>query len=170
MMRNIKTGAVEGSRALDGSMSVTDRTVALYEKRLFRAYREFTGNTTVKFVAGKNFHLTSQRIWTGKGAVRLAITTGGTEGGTFTPLATKFSLNTVGAVAAGSTNVSVGGTHTGGTEREVLRSDSGTAGGGQGNGDYVVNSRYLTAGTYYFDIVVTGTTDGMYILEWEEEA
>jgi hypothetical protein len=99
----------------------------------------------------------------------MVIRTGGTAGGTFTGMSTKFGLNTVGGEAPGFATFSTGGTITGGVEREVLRADSSTSGGGSGNADQVVNRRYLPAGTYYFEIVVTGTTTGMYSLEWEEE-
>lgn len=169
-MIDLKSGAATSVRGVAGSTSVTERSAALYEKRAFRAYREFTANTSIKFVATKNFHLTSQRLWTGQGAARLVISTGGTEGGTFTALPTKFGTNTVAGGAVGNTTVTVGGTHTGGTEREVLRADSGTAGGGSGNADLLSGQRYLAAGTYYFDIVITGTTSGSYSLEWEEDA
>lgn len=169
-MKNLVTGFAESPVGADGAMCVTDKSRALFDKRLFRAFHEFTVSTVVKFVAAKNFYLTSQRLWTGQGAARLAITTGGTEGGAFAPVATKFGLNTVGGEAAGFTTVSAGGTLTGGTSREVLRSDSATAGGGSGNSDTVSSRRYLAAGTYYMVVTVMGTTAGMYSLEWEEEA
>lgn len=169
-MIDLKSGAATSARGVEGSSSITERTSALYEKRSFRAYREFTSNTSIKFVATKNFHLTSQRLWTGQGAAKLAVSVAGTEGGTFTALPTKFGTNTVGGGAAGATTLTVGGTHTDGTERDVLRADSGTAGGGSGNADLLSGQRYLAAGTYYFDITVTGTTSGLYSLEWEEDA
>lgn len=168
MSKSLITGSLESQVSADGAMCVTDKSAALFGKRTFRMFHEFAAATVVKFVIATNFYLTSQRLWTGQGAARLVITTGGTEGGTFSPVATKFCLNTVGGDSAGATTITAGGTLTGGTTREVLRSDSATAGGGSGNSDTVASRRYLAAGTYYFVIGVTGTTAGMYSLEWEE--
>lgn len=170
MTKSLITGGQESNVSADGALCITDKSAALFGKRLFRAYHEFTASTVVKFVATKNFFLSTQRLWTGAGAARLVVTQGGTEGGTYTALATKFCLNTVGGDVPGATTVSTGGTLTGGSAREVLRSDSATAGGGTGNADTVNNRRFLAAGTYYMVITVTGTTSGMYALEWEEVA
>lgn len=170
MTRNIRTGAAESAGGFEGSTSVTNRTSALFAKRKFRAYLEFTSTTSVRIVATKPFYLASQKLWTGLGAVRAVVSTGGTPGGTFVALPTVFNLNTVGTIVAPTSTVSVGGTHTGGNEREVLRSDSSSAGGGSGSSDYVNTERYLAAGTYYIDLTVTGTTTAMYSIEWEEEA
>lgn len=169
MPRSLITHSPESPASVDGATCVTDKSAALFEKRQFRLFHEFAASTVVKFVITENFYLTSQRLWTGQGAARLAITTGGTEGGAFSPVATKFCLNTVGGDVVGASTATAGGTLTGGTVREILRSDSATAGGGSGNSDTVSSRRYLAAGTYYFVITVTGTTAGMYTIEWEEE-
>lgn len=159
---------IQGVLSENGSLLVTEQTAGFYAKRQFRAYREFSANTTIKFAAAKPFLLTAQRLWTGQGAARIVISTGGTESGTFTVVPTKFCKYLLDGPVAGNTVVSAGGTVTLGTEREVLRSDSASTGGGSGNSDSMVNTRALPAGTYYMTITVTGTTTGMYALEWEE--
>jgi len=140
----------------------------MWQQRCFRAYLEFSANTVIQFVATKPFLLTTQKLWTGQGAARVVVSTGGTPSGTFLPLATKFCTNTKDGLAVGTTTLSSGGTVTTGTEREVLRADSGTAGGGTGSTDAQSGERVLAAGTYFMSVTVTGTTQGMYTLEWEE--
>lgn len=162
-------GVLSSSRLFRGAELTREGGLGIWQQKCFRAYREFSANTVIKFVASKAFLLTAQSLWTGQGAARLVISTGGTEGGTFVALPTKFCTNTRdGATQAGSTVVTVGGTVTIGTEREVLRADSGSAGGGSGNAAEMMSERILAAGTYYMSITVTGTTSGMYSLEWEE--
>ena len=161
-------GQLSSTRLFRGATLIREGGTGIWQQRCFRAYREFTANTVIKFVAAKPFLLTSQRLWTGQGAARLVVSTGGTEGGTFTALATKFCTNTKDGAAAGTTTVTTGGTVTIGVEREVLRADSGTAGGGSGNADLLSGQRVLAAGTYYMSVTITGTTSGTYALEWEE--
>ena len=167
---NGRTTEPERLYSLGGALFVTEQTKGFHEKRQFRAYREFTGATVIKAVFAKPFYLTAQSLWTGQGAARLVVSTGGTEGGTFTAMPTKFCKWLLDGAQAGFTTMSVGGTVTIGSEREVLRADSGTNGGGSGNGTELSGRRALPAGTYYFTITPTGTTQGMYSLEWEEFA
>lgn len=164
--RDALTGKLESIRTYKGTL-ITRDDLALLEGRAFRAYREFSANTTIKLVFTKPFRLTQQNLWTGQGAARVVVSTGGTEGGTFTAMTSLFNKNTQ-TGAAPTTVATVGGTVTGGTEREVLRSDSGSAGGGVGTPNQQDGDRMLAAGTYYITITVTGTTSGMYSLEWVE--
>jgi hypothetical protein len=164
--RDALTGKLESIRTYKGTL-ITRDDLALLEGRAFRAYREFTATTTIKLVFTKPFRLTSQTLWTGQGAARAVVITGGTEGGTFGAMPTLFNKNTQ-LNTASTTTATVGGTVTGGTEREVLRSDSGTAGGGVGSPNLQDGDRMLAASTYYIIITVTGTTSGMYSLEWVE--
>jgi hypothetical protein len=166
--RNPRTNEPETLHSRDRALLVHPQTAGFREKRQFRAYREFSANTTIKFVAAKPFYLTFQSLWTGAGAARMVVSTGGTESGTFTPVATAFCKYLLDGPVVGSTALSAGGTVTLGSEREVLRADSGTAGGGTGSTSTGGGERALPAGTYYFTITVTGTTAGMYALEWEE--
>jgi hypothetical protein len=165
---NGRTLSPERLISLSGSLFMQDQTRGFPEKRQFRAYKEFSVLTVIKMVFAKPFYLTAQSLWTGQGAARLVISTGGVEGGTFVTMPTKFCKWLLDGPVAGNTLVTTGGTVTIVNEREVLRSDSGTAGGGAGNGTELANKRALPAGTYYFTITPTGTTSGMYSLEWEE--
>lgn len=166
--RNPRTDSLETLWSRDRALLVHAQTSGFHEKRQFRAYVEFAATTTVKFVATKPFYLTHQSLWTGQGAARMVVSTGGTESGTFTPITTKFCKFLLDGPVSGFTTLSAGGAVTVGTEREVLRSDSGSAGGGTGSTSTQGSERALPAGTYYFTITVTGTTQGMYVLEWEE--
>lgn len=165
---NARTKEQESLQSLGGALFVQEQTKGFAEKRQFRAYKELSANTTLKMVFAKPFYLTDQRLWTGQGAARLVISTGGVESGTFVAMPTKACKWLLDGPVAGSTTITTGGTVTLVNEREVLRSDSGTAGGGAGNTDFLSARRALPAGTYYFTITVTGTTQGMYSLEWEE--
>ena len=163
---NILNFAREALFTFRGSMFVTQMSRGLWEKKKFRVYREFTGATAIKFVITKNFILTLQDLQLDAGAVKVQILSGATEAGVFTPVTTKFCMNTVGGDVPGNCVVSAGGTLTGGVEREVLRAN---AGGGQGAGrPGAAGARVLSAGTYYMNLTVTGTTSGVYALEWEE--
>lgn len=170
--RNSRIQEVETLHSLGGALFVQEQTKAFAEKRQFRAYRRGTANLTIKMVFTKPFYLTYQRLWTGTGACALTITTGGTEAGSFVadPLIFKSCKWLVDGPVLGATTVSSGGTTTGGSEREVLESDSGTGGNANGNGDSLPSKRALPAGTYYFSAVVSGTTRWTYVLEWEEFA
>lgn len=167
---NARLNASETLRSLGGALFVQDQSRGFAEKRQFRAYREFAANTTLKMVFAKPFYLTYQSLWTGQGAARMVVSTGGTESGTFTAMPTKFCKWLLDGPVAGNTTITAGGTVTLVNEREVLRADSGTNGGGVGSENTLGNTRALPAGTYYFTITVTGTTSGMYALEWEEFA
>lgn len=156
----------ESSYSFRGGAFVAQMSRGLWEKKKFRAYREFTGATTVKFVTTKNFLLYLQDIQLDVGQAKVRVVTGATEGGTYTAMTTKFCMNTVGGDVAGNSVFTAGGTITGGTEREVLRAN---AGGGAGAGRPAsAGIRVLSAGTYYLDITVTGSTSGVYSIEWEE--
>lgn len=165
---NGRTREPERIFSLGGALFTTDQTRGFVEKRQFRLYKEFIALTVVKMVFAKPFYLTAQSLWTGQGAARLVVSTGGVEGGTFVALPTKFCKWLLDGAITGFTTVTTGGTVTIVNEREVLRSDSGSAGGGAGNGTSLSGRRALPAGTYYFTITPTGTTSGMYSLEWEE--
>lgn len=166
---NSRIKEVETLQSLGGALLVQEQTKAFAEKRQFRAYHRFTTNTALKIVFSKPFYLTFQRLWTGAGAAVMTITTGSTEVTPFaTPVTTKACKWLVDGAVTGFTTITTGGTLSGGNEREVLESDSGTGGNANGNGSDLAARRALPAGTYYFNIVVTGTTKGQYSLEWEE--
>lgn len=166
MSQNILNGARESEFSYRGAQFVSQMSRAVWEKKKFRAYHEFVASANLKFVITKNFLLTLQDLQLDTGQAKVEILTGATEGGVFTAIPTKFCMNTVGGDSAGNSTVSAGGTLTGGTQREVLRAN---AGGGQGTGrPATAGIRVLAAGTYYMRITVTGSTSGVYSLEWEE--
>lgn len=156
---------------------------SFFEGREFRSYLDFSipANTTLvtKFVSPIDFVLNNQTLSINSGNIRLAIYTGGTEGGSFTALPvigrnrmserpTPFYVPLV--------TVFSGGTHTGGTEVDVLRAVSDQAGStiqsvnvGFAEGD----ERGLPAGTYYARIQNLDANDasvGIYSIAWEERA
>lgn len=165
---NSRINEIESLRSLGGALFVQDQTRGFAEKRQFRAYKRFAANTTLKMVFAKPFYLTYQKLWTGAGAAVMTITTASTEGGVWVDMPTKACKWLLDGPVTGFTTITTGGTIAGGNEREVLESDSGTGGNANGNGDDLASRRALPAGTYYFNIVVTGTTRGQYSLEWEE--
>lgn len=157
---------LESARTFRGAQLRADFTMGLVGKRKFRVYREFTGATVLRFTAGRDFLLTTQDLQLDAGQARVAIMVGGTPGGTFTDIPTKFCMNTIGGDSAGFSTVAAGGTFTGGTERDVMRAN---AGGGAGAGrPSSAGIRMLGAGTFYMVITVTGTTSGIYSFEFEE--
>lgn len=165
--RNARTDEFETTLTKDRALLVHNQTAAFREKRQFRAYHEFTTTVTLRLVAARPFLLTHQMLWTGRGAARAVITTGSTPSGTWVDMPTNFCKYLLDGPVVGTTPISTGGSVTGGQEREVLASDSGT-GGGLGNPMQFPGERALPAGTYYITITVTGTTYGMYVIEYEE--
>lgn len=159
-------GIAEAPRVFRGASFRTDQTLGLWQKKKFRAFFEFTGNATLRFTATRDFILTLQDLHLDAGAVRLAIVAAPTPSGVWTPVPTKFCMNTIGGDSAGFTTVDTGGTITGGTSRDVLRAN---AGGGSGAGSpSPAGPRPLNANVFYMNIVVTGSTSGIYSIEWEE--
>jgi hypothetical protein len=159
------TGKYAEGATFEGASLSVDLTRGFFEKRTFRAYREFTAATVLKFTCTKPFLLTFQGLYVDAGVAKATVFQGGTEGGTFTTVPTKFCKYLLDGPIAGNATVGVGGTITGATEREVLRASSGA---GVGIVNTVQGVRALAAGTYYISIAVTGTTSGVYTLEWEE--
>lgn len=160
-------------------LKVEDTHTGFVEGRDFRTFYELSipqGDTHVlRFIAGGDFILEEQNFRIGAGHLRFSAAIGGTPGGVFTPLAP------VGANRMASrptplyephSYVEAGGTHTGGTEVEVVRiktSDNTNFASTVGQGSTV---RGLPAGTYYlrFQNIGTGTLTGTYDIRWEEVA
>lgn len=159
-------GLGASARGYNGAQLTQDLTLSFFEGRSYRAFKEFTANTQMRFVATKPFMLTSQRLSVTAGACKATITVGSTAGGVWTPLETKFSKNgVVSPVPTPSTAVEEGGTIAGGIVREVINVNSGA---GSGARDELVGVRLLPPGTYYIQLTVTGTTAGIYAIEYEE--
>lgn len=153
-------------RGFNGAALRQELTLGFLQGRAFRAYRKFTANVTLRLTATKPFMLTEQRLSCSQGAAEATIYVGSTGGGTYTQLPTRFTKNGVYSPAPTPVvSIDVGGTRTGGTEREVISVNSGAGAGAVS----VQNSpRLLPAGTYWIDIVVTGSTTGVYSIEYEE--
>lgn len=167
---NANTGKPESLRATNGALLVSDQSPGLVAGKQYRMYVEYpTGATVVRMEFVKPFLLTAQSLWSGDSTVRAVIQTGGTQGGAFTAVPSVFSKNGINGVAP-STLISKGGTHTGGTDREVLRAQAIVAGGGIGNGTELRGSRMLPAGVFYLHIDATAGSGGIYSIEWEDLA
>lgn len=163
-----RRGVKESIRTFRGAVMNALMTMGLWEGKQFRQYRVFNAATQLRFVAAVDFVLTAQTLYCDNGLAQVRVLTGATPSGTWTDTATQTGKNRLGTVTYTQLNkMQAGGTFTGGTERELFRSDSG---GGQGVSFSNVdgNPRVLPAGTYYFDVTVTGSTDGIYSFEWEE--
>lgn len=158
----------ESIRSYRNALMVQIQSMGLWEGKQFRMYRTFTVAQQFQFVATKDFILQKQSLYCGTGSVQVQIMTGATPSGVYTDIATQTGKNRLGNVTYVQANkVQAGGTFTGGTEREVIRSDSGV-GTGVAYTNVDDNARVLPAGTYYFNLTVTGTTAGIYAFEWEE--
>lgn len=153
---------------------------SFFEGREFRSFLELNiaaGQTqVVKFVATKDFILHEQSLAIENGALRMsAVASDGTPGGSF-----NVSLPIIGKnrmterplpYYESTTTITTGGTHTGGTEVEVLRLLTANATAQQSTvGGTVASERGLPAGTYYIRLanVGSGAVVGVYNLFWEE--
>lgn len=167
MSYNAFTGRQDAEATFQGASLNLDATPNLFKAKAFRAYTEFTTNTVLRFTATTPFLLTSQKLHVDTGAVRTTITVGSTPTGTFAPLPTRFSKNGV-TTPQPTPAISIDvltGTIAGGTEREVIRVNSGA---GAGAVSELTGVRLLPAATYWISIVVTGSTSGLYAIEYEE--
>ncbi|WYW04059.1 hypothetical protein BotAed_00001 [Pseudomonas phage vB_PpuP-BotAed] len=161
-----RLGSPGHALSFDGALAVTDLSRSFLLGKAYRAYKAFTANTQLRFVATKPFLLTFQSLYCDAGQATAVITAGSTNGGSWTVLPTKFPVNGVFLPAPTPTvAVEEGGTITGGTERERLRAASGA---GVGIVNTVVSPRLLPAGTYSIALTVTGTTAAIYTLEYTE--
>lgn len=161
-------GTLSSERLFRGAQLTTDMSLGLWQKKQFRAYREFVANTTLVMVCSTPILLTYQSLFLTSGIARAVISTGDTPTGVPSQLFTKYCKNTIDGAVAGNTSISTLTSSTGGGQREVLIAAAGT-GVGLGNQHLPMGGpRLLAAGTYYINIVVTGSTSGMYSLEWEE--
>lgn len=167
MTYNAETGRQDAAATFRGSSLVLEETPGLFNARAYRAFREFTAATVLKFTATKPFMLTAQKLYVDTGAARAEIFVGATPTGTLAALPTKFGKNGVFSPQPTPDVVLevLTGTITGGTSREVMRVNSG---GGAGAVVDLAGYRILPAGSYWINITVTGSTSGVYSIEYEE--
>ena len=158
----------ESVRSFRGAAFTSDQNMGFWQGKQFRMYKVFNANTQLRFVCAKDFLLTAQTLYVDNGEATLTVKTGATPSGVWTPLASIIAKNRIGMNPVPVNIVEGGGTFTGGTEREVIRADSGNGAGVGFENRLPPGGRGLPAGTYYFDIVITGITAGIYNFEWEE--
>ncbi len=143
----------------------------------FRSFYEFSiaqgATQVVRVTVAVNSEVSSQRLSVDAGSIRLASASGGTPGGTWTTVAGQFPVNqmTDTPVYAKTTLIDTGGTHTGGTERDLLRVVSNLQGNSASTiGAAIGNTRGLAPGVYYVRLqnIGTVTATGVYYLDWSE--
>lgn len=158
----------ETIRSFRSAVMVQLQSMGLWEGKQFRVYLPFAAARQVRFTCTRDFILSDQILYVDDGQGQVRILTGATPSGVWAAVTTQSGKNRLGTNTYVQLNtVEDGGTFTGGTERELFRSDAG-AGQGISFSNIQQNVRVLPAGTYFFDITVTGTTAGIYSFEWEE--
>lgn len=144
-----------------------------FQGREFRTFLEFTASQVIQVVVPVNSILYQLGVTLTQGEVRVETVAGGTPGGTFgTPLPIiphNSMTERPTPIYNPQVTLAAGGTHTGGTILDVLhvKADSNSNRAftvGDNNGD----ERGIAPATYYFRITVTGTTDAILRLWWEE--
>lgn len=153
---------------------------SFFEGREFRTFLELNivagATQVVRFTATKNFILHEQSLSIESGSVRMSAVAGdGSPGGTFNVALPVIGKNRMTErplpYYEATTTVATGGTHTGGTEVEVMRLSTSNATAQQSSvGATVASERGLPAGTYYIRLanLGSGSVVGVYNLFWEE--
>lgn len=161
-------------------MRVDVAQTGFFEGREWRAF--WDGNIAagatqvIKLVSTVNFIVFEQSFDTDNSTVVWSTYQGGTEGGTFsTGSIGKFRKNEMtDAPAETATSLvllSTGGTHTGGTQRDIARKVSTVSGQSATTiGGTVADERGIAPGTYYIRLQNTGAqaANVTYKLFWEE--
>ena len=152
---------------------------SFFAGREFRTFKELNigaGNTyVVKAVVPINIVLFGLDLVLDNGFVRVGTYIGGTEGGSFSEVLPKFGRNTMSSIPqppyVSQVVLTAGGTHTGGTELDVLRLLVANASGQSSSvGAEISDERGIGAGTYYFRLLNSGagTATGVFKARWEE--
>jgi hypothetical protein len=148
-----------------------------FEGREFRGFWDGTiaagATQVIKFVLPINMILFSQELHTDASLISFGAFAGGTEGGVFTELTTVYAKNQMLGTPVHTRQVvlSTGGTHTGGTQRDIFRVAADTLGSSRvTGGGAVADERGLAPGTYYVRLNNYGSTSAIvtYKLFWEE--
>ncbi len=158
-----------------------------FEGREFRTFKELNiaaaQTYVVKAVVPINIMLSTLKANIDSGWLRIGTYLGGTEGGTFSEVLPALSANNMslgvnrrrsynGSAYAVQTILTAGGTHTGGTELDVLRiRAAGNSNQGSSVGIDADDARGIAANTYYFRLLNLSPTDaitGVFSARWEE--
>ena len=146
-----------------------------FQGREFRTLYEFSvasgATSIIKFVTTNNFILQQfvAELWTAE--LRVELLSGGTEGGTFSTSLPIMRSNEPVTDYTSVTAITAGGTHTGGTVKDLLQlyavsnpaKGSATEGGSDASLGFV-------AGTYYIKLqnINSVTATGLLKIRWEE--
>lgn len=148
--------------------------------REFRTFKELISvaagaEYVIKAVVPINIILFGLELTIDDGQFRVGTYAGGTEGGTFSETLPRFSTNTMTEKPqppySPQVVLTAGGTHTGGTELDVIRLKTvGATGQAISVGNVISDERGVIAGTYYFRLLNfgSGTTTGVFKARWEE--
>ena len=159
---------------------------SFFEGREFRMFKELnipaSGTYVIRATVPVNTILMSARLELDLGNVRVGTYVGGTPGGVFTDMATVFGVNNMTpgidhrndypGIYVRQNVLADGGTHTGGTELDVVRlRTAANANQGGSAGVDPDEPRGIAPGTYYFRLQNLSATDiatGTFKIRWEE--
>ena len=179
---NYTSDAGSGFERLRVDMAQT----GFFEGREFRTFKELNvanGATyVIKAVVPINIILFGLELTIDDGSARLSTAVGGAEGGTFSETLPIFGTNNMtsgpdhrrarnGSVYASQVALTAGGTHTGGTELDVIRLKTTNASGSAISvGNMPDSERGVGPNTYYFRLqnLGTGALLGTLKTRWEE--
>ena len=174
VFRNVLNGIAQALRSFRGAQLGHMSGTGFWEGRQFRAYFEFaqgTGVLVLRLVATQPFLLQYEALTVHKGEVLVEVRTSSTPSGTWTALPDNVQGKyRIGVTPVSTISLSTGGSITGGVVREPIRIIAGTGGSVKAatSVSSITGERGLPAGTYYIRIECTGTTEGMFVLEWED--
>lgn len=160
---------------------------SFWEGREFRTFKELniagSAEYVIKAVVPINIILVNLDVVIESGFLRVGTYVGGTPGGSFSETLPIFNANNMSAGSNHRTNVSgsiyvvqtaltAGGTHTGGTELDVIRAKAASVTvQAQSVGSAPFDQRGVGANTYYFRMLNLGAMDavtGTFKARWEE--
>lgn len=155
-------------------LRVDNAQTSFYEGREFRLFHEFSINAGLsvwlKYTFDKNISVHGRTLTVLEGRLRLALCTGGTEGGSWTAK-TIFPVNSMTDKPSYTmTGLAYsGGTLTGGAERDVMLLETGTS-ANAATVQAEIAEVGLAPGNYYIELRNTGSgvCRGMYAAHWEE--
>lgn len=148
----------------------------LFEGREFRTFFEYSvpsgQSVYLRATVPLNIILFSTSLTLDAGKMRMTLLAGGTEGGTWSPVAVFPKNNMTDRPAyAGQVQIDSGGTHSGGVLLDVVRMLSETAGNRSSTvGDQVADERGVDPGVYYYRLenIDGQTANGVFSAFWEE--